>query len=118
MSDAEANPTPELKVVILAAGKETLPPDGKSILLQDLGSRKVVDYVIQNARQLVSSYDLYIVIGYQQEQMREHLGPSCQYIVQGEPLGTGHAVLQLMPLLEGYQGDLLILYGEDRKSVV
>lgn len=112
MSNAEANPTPELKVVILAAGEETLSPDGKSILLQNLGNRKVVDYVIQNARQLVSSYDLYIVIGYQQEEMREHLGPNCQYIIQNEQLGTGHAVLQLMPLLEGYQGDLLILYGD------
>ncbi len=102
----------ELKVVILAAGKDTLSPDGKPILLQDLGSRKVIDYVVENARQLVPPDDLYIVVGYQQEEMRQHLGPGCQYIVQGEQLGTGHAVLQLTPLLQGYEGDLLILYGD------
>ncbi len=104
--------THELKVVILAAGKETLSPDGKPILLHDLGNRKVVDYVIENALQLVSPYDLYIVTGYQQEEMGAHLGSGYQYIHQKEQLGTGHAVLQMMPLLENYQGDLLILYGD------
>ena len=104
--------THELKVVILAAGKETLSPDGKPILLHDLGNRKVVDYVIENALQLVSPYDLYIVTGYQQEEMGAHLGSGYQFIHQKEQLGTGHAVLQMMPLLENYQGDLLILYGD------
>jgi phosphomannomutase/CTP:molybdopterin cytidylyltransferase MocA len=112
MSVEDANQNQELKVVILAAGKESLSPDGKPILLQDLGNRKVVDYVIQNALQIVSPYDLYTVIGYQQEEMRAHLGAGCQFIQQGEQLGTGHAVLQLKPLLENYQGDLLILYGD------
>ncbi len=104
--------TPELKIVILAAGKDLLSTDIKPILLQNLGDRKVVDYVVQNALQLVSPYDLYIVVGYQQDEMRQHLGPGFQFITQAEPLGTGHAVLQLKPLLEQFHGDLLILYGD------
>jgi phosphomannomutase len=108
----EEDPNHELKVVILAAGNETLFPDGKLILLQKLGDRKVVDYVVQNALQLVSPYDLYIVVGYQQEEMRQHLGSGYQFINQEEQLGTGHAVMKLEPLLENYQGDLLILYGD------
>ncbi len=112
MSDQAFTTNPALKIVILAAGKESLVPDEKPILLQNLGDRKVIDYVIQNALQIVSPQDLYIVVGYQHEEMREHLGPGYQYIQQSEQLGTGHAVLQLMPLLEGYQGDLLILYGD------
>jgi phosphomannomutase len=106
------NQMPELKVVILAAGKETVSPDVKPILLQDLGEHKVIDYVVQNALQLVSPYDLYIVVGHQQEEMRAHLGPGYQYITQDEQLGTGHAVLQLKPLLADYHFDLLILYGD------
>jgi phosphomannomutase len=108
----EDNPKQELKIVILAAGKESGYTDVKPILLQNLGDRKVVDYVLQNALHLVSPYDLYIVVGCQQEEIRLHLGSGYQYIIQDEPLGTGHAVMQLAPLLEGYQGDLLILYGD------
>ena len=102
----------ELKVVILAAGKESISPDIKPILLQDLGDHKVIDYVIQNSRELVSPYDLYLVVGYRHEEVRTHLGAGYQYIVQEEQRGTGHAVLQLKPLLKDYHGDLLILYGD------
>ncbi len=103
-------PSP-LKVVILAAGKESIATD-TPLLLQDLGDRKVIDYVLRNALQLVSPYDLYLVVGHRQDEIRAHLGPGYQYLVQMEQLGTGHAVLQLQPLLQGYTGDLLILYGD------
>ncbi len=102
----------DLKIVILAAGKDSLARDRKPILLQNLGGRKVVDYVVQNALRLVSSQNLYIVVGYQQEEIRAHLGGGYQYIHQDQQLGTGHALLQMKPLLETYEGNLLILYGD------
>ncbi len=106
------SPKRELKIVILAAGKESDTTDIKSILLQNLGDCKVVDYALHNALRLVSPRDLYIVVGYQQEEMRTHLGVDYQYINQDKQRGTGHAVLQLKPLLEDFHGDLLILYGD------
>ena len=102
----------QLKVVILAAGKESVSAGGKPILLQRLGDRRVVDYVIRNAERLVAPYDLYMVVSHQQEEMRVHLGSGYQYISQDELRGTGHAVLQLKPLLKDFHGDLLILYGD------
>ena len=102
----------ELKAVILAAGKESDTTDAKSILLQNLGSRKVIDYVIQNALQLVSPEALYIVVSHDSDEMRAHLGSNYQYITQEEQLGTGHAVLQLKPLLADFHGDLFIIYGD------
>ena len=107
-----ANIHQELKAVILAAGKESGRTDDRSILLQALGARKVIDYVIQNALQLVSPDDLYIVVGRDSEEMQSHLGSEYQYIYQEEPLGTGHAVLQLKPLLADFHGDLFINYGD------
>lgn len=101
----------KLKVVILAAGKEAV-AGTEPIVLQTLGDRTVLDYVVQNGLQVVSPDDLYIVVGYQREEMEAHLGPDFQYVVQEEQLGTGHAVLQLYPLLEDFDGDLLILYGD------
>ncbi len=110
MPAQETAPTQELKVVILAAGEESI--SAAPILLQNLGDRKVVDYVLQNARQFAAPTDITIVVGYQQEEMRAHLGPDYQYIHQDKQLGTGHAVLQLKPLLKDFHGDLLILYGD------
>jgi phosphomannomutase len=112
MPDHELKSSHPLKVVILAAGKETGVPDARLILLQDLGGCKVVDYVVQNAVQLVPPEDIYVVVGRGQEEMRTHLGLDYQYILQDKQLGTGHAVLQLKPLLEDFHGDLLILYGD------
>jgi alpha-D-glucose phosphate-specific phosphoglucomutase len=108
----EASRQHELKIVILAAGKESSSPDARLILLQDLGGRKVVDYVLQKAVQLVLPIDIYVVVGLGQEEMRHHLGNEYKFISQEAQLGTGHAVLQLEPMLKDLHGDLLILYGD------
>jgi phosphomannomutase/CTP:molybdopterin cytidylyltransferase MocA len=112
MSNVGSALNPELKAVILAAGKEAITADAKPIVLQPLGDRKIIDYLVENALQLVSPDDLYIVVGYRREEVQVHLGPDYHYVVQEEQLGTGHAVLQLHPLLKDFQGHLLILYGD------
>ena len=101
-----------LKAVILAAGAKSITEDGSPLLLQPLGTRKVIDYVMENVGQLVPPEDTIVVVGYQREAIQKHLGPAYHYAVQEEPLGTGHAVLQLQPLLNDFDGDLLILYGD------
>ncbi len=100
----------ELKVIILAAGAKSI--EDTPILLQKLGDEFVLDAVIRNARQLVEPDDIYVVVGSQQEAVKAHLGPDYHYVVQNEPLGTGHAVLQTLPELGQFQGNLLILYGD------
>jgi len=112
-----STPNPGLKAVILAAGRDAA--DGEPIVLQPLGDRNIIDHVLHNVLQLVSRDDLYIVVGYQGERVQAHLEgekagetPSYNYVTQEELLGTGHAVLQLRPLLEDFHGDLLILYGD------
>jgi len=81
-------------------------------VLQRLGDRTILDYVLANARQVVSADDLYVVVGDRQDEVRAQLGNQCHYVVQSEPLGTGHAVRQMSPVLKGYQSNLLILYGD------
>lgn len=112
MSGPGASRKQELKAVILAAGKETVTASAEPIVLLPLGERKIIDYVVDNALQLVPPGNLYVVVGYQREAIQAHLGPAYHYIVQEEQLGTGHAVLQLHPLLKDFRGDLVILYGD------
>jgi len=111
----EARPTTPshpLKAVILAAGAKSITEDGLPVLLQDLGGKKVIDHVVQNVSQVVAPYDTYVVVGYRKETIQDHLGPSFRYVDQSQAKGTGHAVLQLEPLLRDFDGDLLILYGD------
>ena len=113
MPESQLTRTPHpLKAVILAAGSKSITEDGLPVLLQDLGGKKIIDYVAENVAQVVAPADTYVVVGYRRESIQAHLGPGYQYVVQEAARGTGDAVRQLQPLLEGYDGDLLILYGD------
>ena len=103
-----------LKAVILAAGTKSITEDGLPVLLQDLGGRKIIDYVMANAAHgvPVAPAATYIVVGYRGDAIRAHLGPEYNYVVQDAARGTGDAVRQLEPLLRDFDGDLLILYGD------
>ena len=104
--------TAETKVIILAAGKQTLAEDGRPLVLQPLGDRTILDCVVENALGVAGAADIYVVVGYRQEEVRAHLGDKVRYVLQDEPLGTGHAALQALPLLRDFHGSLLILYGD------
>ncbi len=112
MSASAATSSPELRAVILAAGRETLRPDGRPLVLEPLGERLILDYVVENALQVVRPDALYVVVGAGCHEVQAHLGDRYHYVVQSEPRGTGDAVLCVQPYLEGYTGDLLILYGD------
>jgi phosphomannomutase/CTP:molybdopterin cytidylyltransferase MocA len=101
-----------LKAILLAArpGEGNGAPFFK--VLEPLGPKLVIDYVIDLVTRFVSPKDVYVVVGYQREQVQRHLGDAYSYVLQDQLLGTGHAVLQVCSHLEGYQGDLLILYGD------
>ena len=101
-----------LKAVILAAGKDATAADGQSLVLKKLGDHTVLQYVVQNALQVVGPEDVYVVVGYRQQEVRNHLGPKFHYVEQAEPRGTGDAVLQVTKTLPDFDGNLLILYGD------
>ncbi len=82
------------------------------MMLQPLGDRSILESVIQNVLELVPADDIYVVVGYRQEDVRAQLGPAYHFVTQAEPLGTGHAVLQVAPSLQNFDGNLLILYGD------
>lgn len=112
MADSGSLPIPGLKAVVLAAGRDAITGGAEPMVLQALGDRKIVDFVVQNALQVVSPDDLYVVVGYRGAAVQAHLGRDYRYVFQEEQLGTGHAVLQLHSLLGDFEGDLLILYGD------
>ena len=103
---------PALKAVVLAAGKGAATADGAPLMLQPLGERTVLECAIQSAAEVLPPEDIYVVVGHQREDVRARLGPRYHYVVQEEPMGTGHAVLQAAAALRDFAGNLLILYGD------
>src|SRR5512146_1017155 len=100
----------QFKVVIHAAGKDAITTDGHPLVLQKLGDQSILQCVAQNAEQLASPEDIYIVVGYRQDEVRVQLDSTYQYVVQANPNGTGAAVREVTNRLQGFRGNLLILY--------
>lgn len=71
-----------------------------------------MECAIQNSLQLVAAEDIYVVVGYRKEEILDYLGAGHHSVCQPKPLGAAHAVLQTAPILDRFEGDQLILYGD------
>lgn len=101
----------EIRAVILAAGKGTRMKSGLSKMVHDIMGKPVVEYVADACRN-VGIETIYVIVGSGAEQVKKALGSDYQYVLQEPQLGTGHALMQVCPLLENYRGDLLVLVGD------
>src|ERR1700678_3417948 len=100
-----------LSVVILAAGigkrmKSDLPK-----VLQPLAGQPLLRHVIRTARALQPD-GIYVVYGHGGAQVQAALPEEpVDWILQAEQLGTGHAVMQAMPVIPD-DHRVLVLYGD------
>jgi len=101
-----------LAVVILAAGKSTRFKSATPKVLHEFGERPMIESSLDLATQL-SDFPPVLVVGAETEApLREWAGDRARFVFQAERLGTGHAVLQARPLLEGTADRVLVLYGD------
>ena len=100
-------------VAILAAGRGTRMKSDLPKVLHSLGGSSLVERALSSAR-LVHPTRRLVIVGYQPKRVKEALQTyqDLEFIEQTEQLGTGHAVQQLLPHLEDYTGDLLVLNGD------
>lgn len=98
-------------VVILAAGQGTRMKSRRAKVLHELCGRPMLAHVLDEARALSPSR-LIVVVGRDADQVRETFAGRAEFVLQAEQRGTGHAVMQAQPELEGFDGDVLILYGD------
>jgi len=100
-------------IAVLAAGRGTRMKSDLPKVLHSLGGKSMVDRVLDACLELPVSRRL-MIVGYGEDRVREGLSHhrDLEFVRQSEQLGTGHAVQQLLPFLEGYEGDLLVLNGD------
>ncbi len=100
-----------LGVVLLAAGQSTRMRSKRSKLLHPLAGRLLIHYPLRIAEALRPE-TLVVVLGHAADEVRAVLPPGCSCVLQEPQLGTGHAVQQAQPLLEGRCDHILVLYGD------
>ncbi len=100
-------------VAILAAGRGTRMKSDLPKVCHKLGSLSLVERVLNSCLSINPSRHL-VIVGYQGERVKQALEGyrDLEFVEQTEQLGTGHAAQQLLPHLEGFTGDLLILNGD------
>ena len=100
-------------VAILAAGRGTRMKSDLPKVCHKLGSLSMVERVLDNCLGVEPLRRL-VIVGYQSEQVKQSLAAysGLEFVEQAQQLGTGHAVQQLLPYLEDFSGDLLVLNGD------
>ncbi|MDF8334321.1 bifunctional UDP-N-acetylglucosamine diphosphorylase/glucosamine-1-phosphate N-acetyltransferase GlmU [Novosphingobium cyanobacteriorum] len=107
-SPAETAP---LATVVLAAGKGTRMKSDLHKVLHPIAGRPMVEHLMASAAELAPARQV-VVAGHGREQLEKALGDRATIAVQDPQLGTGHAVQQAEGALQGFDGDVLILYGD------
>lgn len=98
-------------VVILAAGQGSRMKSQLPKVLHRLAGKSLVQHVVDQAKQL-ENCKISVVVGHGASLVEEALeGQSCNFYIQSEQLGTGHAVAQALPGLS-LNGVALVLYGD------
>lgn len=102
----------EFAAIILAAGKGTRMKSDVHKVLHPIAGRAMLDHLLGVVDSLGPQRKV-VVVGAGREQV-EHLveARGGEIAVQEQQLGTAHAVLEAKEALAGFEGDLLILYGD------
>ena len=105
------NQTRKFAAVILAAGKGTRMKSDLHKVLHPIAGRPMIDHLMASAAELGPAKTV-VVVGSGRDQLEATMAGRAETSLQEPQLGTGHAVQQAQAGLDGFDGDVLILYGD------
>lgn len=100
--------------IILAAGMGTRMRSALPKVMHKVGGRMMIDWSLALAHELDCDR-IVPVVGTHSDalvQLAEDRAGASGYAIQDPPQGTGHAVQCAMPLLEGFSGNMIVLYAD------
>ena len=101
----------QIAAIILAAGKGTRMKSDLHKVLHPIAGRPMLMHLM-DAVDALNPAKKVVVVGSGKEQLEAALAGSAELAVQEPQHGTGHAVQQAEAALAGFEGDVLILYGD------
>ena len=103
-----------IAAIILAAGHGTRMKSKLPKVLHKIGGRAMIAHVMDSTAALQPD-KLAVVIGEHSREAGEfakEVNPSAQIAVQDPPQGTAHAVMQALPVIDDFNGAVLVLYAD------
>ncbi|SIS74697.1 bifunctional UDP-N-acetylglucosamine diphosphorylase/glucosamine-1-phosphate N-acetyltransferase GlmU [Phaeovulum vinaykumarii] len=101
-------------LIVLAAGQGTRMNSDLPKVLHPLGAAPLVAHALRTGAML-DPEAVVVVTGHGAEAVERAVrdwAPEARCALQAEQKGTGHAVAQALPLLEGFEGRVIVLYGD------
>lgn len=105
----------KIAAVILAAGKGTRMCSPLAKVLHSVAGISMIAHVIKNA-QLAGIEEIIVIVGHQHEQVCEEARrchPNVHFAYQMEQLGTGHAVIQAIDVLNDIGAERIVILSGD-----
>ena len=97
--------------VILAAGMGTRMTSKMPKVLHKVCGKPLSKWVI-DASKAAGADKVCAVVGHKAETVKEVLGDVCEFALQAEQKGTGHAVMQAIDVIKNSKGEVVILNGD------
>ncbi|AHM02560.1 N-acetylglucosamine-1-phosphate uridyltransferase / Glucosamine-1-phosphate N-acetyltransferase [Roseibacterium elongatum DSM 19469] len=110
---AQNSPRP-IALIVLAAGAGTRMKSDLPKPLHPIGGAPMIAHALAAGRALEPAR-IVVVTGHGAEAVEtalDEIAPEVVCVRQDRQLGTGHAVLQAAPALEGFEGDAVVLYAD------
>jgi len=101
---------PKWAAVIMAAGKGTRMKSKLPKVMHKLAGKPLIAHVFDTVQQ-IGIDKIILVLGHGREQVEAYFNGRAQIVIQAEQLGTGHAVMQALPALQGVE-NVLVLSGD------
>ncbi len=111
-------------IAILAAGKGTRLKSHRPKVLHEIAGKPLLAHVVAAASKVVAPQNIFAIIGYEAERVREALAPAgINFVLQREQRGTGHAMMEARAALQSFEtvlvlsGDVPLIQAETIKQV-
>lgn len=103
---------PRIAITVMAAGKGTRLKSKHPKVLSEIGGKPLLAHVIAAAQQIVAPPDIFAIVGYQADRVRQAVAKTgVQFVIQEPQRGTGHALMCARGALEGYD-HVIVLSGD------
>jgi len=101
-----------MNIVILAAGKGTRMYSSLPKVMQPLGGKPMLGWVIDTVKSFEGNNDVFVIVGHGKEIVKQAFSESqVSFVEQLEQKGTGHALMQVLPFLNNSESTL-VLFGD------
>lgn len=97
--------------VILAAGMGTRMKSQKPKVLHKVCGKQLCRWVIDESKKAGADM-VAVVVGHKADMVKSEIGNICEYVLQAEQKGTGHAVMQAEKFIKSANGYVVILNGD------